>query len=87
MPTAFLFFSVAMPFLYFYSVKGNTSEQSSSLIRDNLGHLGIVGISSRPLTSSWCATWLAVTRQYGVGAVGVVRDIFDCLPCLPTVAS
>ena len=59
-----------MPFLYSSSVKGNTSEESSSLIGDNLGHFGFVGISPRPLTSSWCATWLAVTRQGGFGAVG-----------------
>ena len=51
-----LFFSVAMPFLYFSSVMGNTSEESSSLIGDDLGHLGFVGISPRPLTSSWGAT-------------------------------
>ena len=70
MPAAFLFFSAAMPFLYSSSVKGNTSEESSSLIGDNLGHFGFVGISPRPLTSSWCATWLAVTRQGGFGAVG-----------------
>ena len=50
MPDAFLFFSAAMPFLYSTSVKGNTSEESSSLIGDNLGHLGFVGISPRPLT-------------------------------------
>ena len=55
MTAAFLFFRVAMPFLYSSSVKGNTSEESSSLIGDNLGHLGFVGISPRPLTSSWCA--------------------------------
>ena len=50
-----------MPFLYSSSVKGNTSEESSSLIGDSLGHLDFVGISPQPLTSSWCATWLAVT--------------------------
>ena len=47
-----------------------TSEESSSLIRDNLGHLGFVGLSLQPLTSNWCATWLAVTRQGGIEAVG-----------------
>ena len=70
MPAAFLIFSVAMPFLYPSSVKGNTSEESSSVIGDNLGHLGFVGISPLPLTSSWCATCLAVTRQGGFEAVG-----------------
>ena len=70
MPAAFLFFSVAMLFLYSSSVKGNTSEESSSLIRDHLGHLGFVGISPRPLTSSWCETWLAVTRHGGFDVVG-----------------
>ena len=69
MPAAFLFFSVAIPFLYSSSVNGNTSEESSSLIGDTLGHLGFVGISPRPLTSSWCATWLAVNRQGGFEAV------------------
>ena len=67
-PAVFLFFSVAMPFLYSSSVKGNTSE--ASLIGDNLRHLGFVGISPRPLTSSWYATWLAVTRQGGFEVVG-----------------
>ena len=51
-------------------MNGNTSEESSSPIGDNLGHLGFVGISPRLLTSSWCATWLAVTRQGGFAAVG-----------------
>ena len=69
MPAAFLFLSVAIPFLYSSPVKGNISEESSSLIWDNLGHLGFVGISPRLLTSSWCATWLAVTRQGGLGAI------------------
>ena len=69
MSAAVLFSSVAMPFLYSSSVKGNTSEESSSLIGDNLGHLGFVGISPRPLMSSWRATWLAVTRQDGFEAV------------------
>ena len=59
-----------MPFLYSSSVNGNNSEESSSLIGDNLGHLGFVGISSRPLTSSWCVTWLTVIRQGGFEAVG-----------------
>ena len=75
MPAAFLLFGVAMPFLYSSSVKGNTSEESSSLIGDNLGHLGLVGISPRPLTSSWCATWLAVIIQGGFEAVESL-DIF-----------
>ena len=70
MPAVFLFFSVAMPFFYSSSVKGDTSEESPSLIGDNLGHLGFVDISLRLLTSSWCATWLAVTRQGGFEAVG-----------------
>ena len=38
-PVSFLFFSVAMSFVYSFSVKGNTSEESSSLIGDTLGHL------------------------------------------------
>ena len=62
MPASFLFFSVAMP-LYSSSVKWNTSEELSALIWVNLEHLGFVRFSARPLTSSWCATWLAVTRQ------------------------
>ena len=76
----------AMPFLYSSSVKGNTSEESSSPIGDKLGHVGFVGIFPRPLTSSWCATWLAVTRQ-GFWSCWIDRDLSDCLPCLPAVAS
>ena len=81
MPAAFLFFSVAMAFFYSSTVKENTSDESSSLIGDNLGHLDFVGISPRPLTSSWCATWLAVTRQGGFIAAGSLRDLSDCLSC------
>ena len=86
MLVAFLFFSVAMPFLYSSSVKGNAREESSSVIGENLGHLGFVGISPRPLTSSWCATWLAVTRKGGFEAVGsleiflIVCHAFRLLP-------
>ena len=75
MPDAFLFCSVAIPFWYSSSVNGDTSEESSSLIGNNLGHLGFVGISPRPLTSSWYATWLAVTSQCGFGVDGSL-DIF-----------
>ena len=75
MPAAFLFLSVAMHFLYYSPAKGNTSEESSSLTGDNLGHLGFVSIYPRLLTSSWCATWLAVTRQSGLGDIESL-DIF-----------
>ena len=75
MPVVVLFLSVAMSVLYSSSVRGNTSEELSSLIGDNIGHLGFVGICPRPLTSSWCATWLAVTRQGGFEAV-VSLEIF-----------
>ena len=37
MAAAFLFFSVAKP-LYSSTAEGNTSEEASSLIGDNLGH-------------------------------------------------
>ena len=86
MLAVFLFFSVAMPFLYSSSVKGNTSEESSSLTRDNLRHLGFVSISPWLLMSSWCATWLAVTRQGGFGTIGsleiflIVCHAFRLLP-------
>ena len=59
-------------------MKGITSAELSSIIGDNLG------ISRRP--SSWCATWLAVTRQCGFGAVGsldicmIVCHAFRLLP-------
>ena len=86
MPAAFLFFSVAMRFLHSSSVKANTSEESSLLTGDNLGHLRFVGISPLPLTCSWCATWLAVTRQGGFGVIGsleiflIVCHAFQLLP-------
>ena len=38
--------------LYSSSVNGNTSEGSSSLTGDNLGHLGFVGISPPTLTNN-----------------------------------
>ena len=86
MPASFVSFSLAMTSLYASSVNGNTSEESFSLIVDHLGHLGCVGISPRPLTSSWCATWLGVTRQGGTEAVGsleiflIVYHAFRLLP-------
>ena len=58
-------------------LKGNTSEESSLLIGDNIRHLRVGGIPPRPLTSSCCATWLAVTRQ----GDWVVRDLSDCWCC------
>ena len=51
MPAKFVFFSVTLSFLYSFSGNINTSEESSSLVGDNLVHFGFVGISPRPLTS------------------------------------
>ena len=89
MPAGFLVFSVAKPFLYSSAVKGNTSEESFSLIENDVGHMCFVGISPRPLTSSWYATWLAVTIQGGFEAVGsleifliVVVSTHSIDPCL-----
>ena len=66
-------------------MKGNTSDESSSLIGDILLHLGFVDIFTQPLTSSWCATWLAVTRW--LWKCWVVGYISECLSHLPAVAS
>ena len=88
MSAYFLFFSVDMPFLYYSSMKGNSCEESSSLMEDNLGHLGFVAISPMMLASSWCATWLAVIRQCEFSAVGsleiflIILQAFRVLPVL-----
>ena len=60
----------AMALFYSSSVKENTNEESFSLNGDYLGHLGFVSISPRPLTSSWCENWFAMTRHGDFGAVG-----------------
>ena len=76
--------SVAMPFYYSSSVKGDTSEESPSLIGDTLGHWGFIGISPRPLMNRRCATWLAVTRQGGFGAVMSLEIFMIVVVVYPT---
>ena len=46
---------------------------------------GLVGMFPLPLTSSWCTTWLALTKHGGVGVVGSLSDAFDCLTRVPAV--
>ena len=63
MPAAFLFFSVAMPFLYSSSVKGNTRT------------LGLHWHLSSTVDEQLVCNLVAVTRQGGFEAVGSL-DIF-----------
>ena len=70
MPAALLFLSVAIPFLYSSSVNGKTSDCSlcSTVVR--IGRFGLVAMFPLPLTSSWCATWLELTKHGGIGIIG-----------------
>ena len=67
MPAALLFLSAAIPFLYSSSLNADTNDGFPSTV-GSAGYLGFVGIV--PLTSRWCATWLALTRHGGFGEVG-----------------
>ena len=40
-----------------------------------IGRVGLVGMSPLLLTSSWCATWLALTEHGGIGVIGSL-DMF-----------
>ena len=76
MHAALLFLSVAITFLYSSSVNGKTSDCSlcSTVVR--IGRFGLVGLFPLPLTSSWCATLLALTKPGGVGFVGSLERLF-----------
>ena len=71
---AFLFFSAAMPFLYSSSVKGNTSEESSSLIGDGQVGLGVGSWLSNRATEGSNPKG---TRLYFVISLKNVEKIFD----------
>ena len=54
----------------------------SNVVR--IGRFGLVGMFPLPLTISWCATWLALTKHGGVGVVGLLDMLlivfFLCFP-------
>ena len=83
MPASFLFFSVDMPFLYSSSVKGNTIEESSSLIGDNLGHLLAVTRQCGFNTVGLLDIFLIVCHAFRLLPVRSVSQIL-LLCCLPT---
>ena len=56
--------SAAIPSLYSSSLNSDTKEGIPSTVAST-GCFGFVGIVPRPLTSSWCATWFALTRHGG----------------------
>ena len=60
---AWLFFSVATPFLYSSSLKGDTMEVPAS-VSGITGRFGLEGMLPMPLTRSWCATWFALTKHW-----------------------
>ena len=69
MPAALLFLSVAISFLYCFSLNEDTNDGFPSTV-GSAEYLGFVGIVPWPLTSRWCATWLELTRHGGFGEVG-----------------
>ena len=68
------FLSVAIPFLYSFSLNADTNDGFPSTV-GSAGHLGFVGIVPWPLTSRWCATWLELTRHGRVWRGRVVRVV------------
>ena len=50
----------------YYSVNGYTSDCSLCYTVVRIGRFGLVGMFPLPLTSSWCAHWLALTKRGGV---------------------
>ena len=46
------------------------------------GRFGLVGMFPLPLTSSWCATWLALTKHGGVGeSLEMLLIVFTLAGC------
>ena len=73
MPAALLYLSAAIPFLYSSSLNADTTEGIPSTV-GSTGRFGFVGIVPRPLTSSRCATWFALTRHGGFVEVGLLDN-------------
>ena len=68
MPAVLLYLSVAIPFLYSSSLNADAKEGIHSTV-GSTGRFGFVGTVPRPLTSSCCATWFALTRHGGGGGL------------------
>ena len=75
LPADLLFFSAATPLLYSPSLKGQTFEVSPSVAGGSTGRFGWDGMVPLPLTRSWWATWLAVTRHGGFDEVGSLESL------------
>ena len=78
MSAAFLFFSAAISFLC-SSENGYTSVTFPFTFVGSTGSLYLLDMVPRPLVSSWCATWLELTRYGGVEVVGLLERF--SLPC------
>ena len=81
MPSALLFLSDAIPFLYSSSLNADTNDGFASTV-GSAGHLGFVGMVPWSLTSRWCATWLELTRHGGFGEVGSLDSFLIVLRLL-----
>ena len=60
---------VLLYIFYIPPLNADTNDGFPSTV-GSAGHLGFVGIVPWPLTSRWCATWLELTRNGGLGEVG-----------------
>ena len=70
LPAALLFFKAATPLLYSPSLKGQTFQVSPSVAGGSTCRFGLDGMVPLPLTRSWWATWLTVTRHGGLMRLG-----------------
>ena len=70
MPTAFPFFTSVIFSLCSSSEKRNTSVTSQVASVGSTGGLRLLNMVPRSLMSSWCATWLELTRHAGVEVMG-----------------
>ena len=69
----FAFLSTAIHFLYFSLEKGYTSVTSLFASVGSTGRLALLDMVPWSLMSSWCATWLELTRHGGVELVGLLE--------------
>ena len=65
----------AIPLLYSHSLKGLTFEVSPTVAGGSTCRFGLDGMVPLPLTRSWWATWLAVTRHGGFDEVGSLESL------------
>ena len=75
MPAAFRFLSATIPFLYSSAEKWYTSVTSPVASVGSIEGLGLLDMVPRPLMSSWCASWLELSRHRGVEMLGSLERL------------